>query len=111
MTLYLDQFINETITEHDKLAKAREIVTEDPAILAGTPIIKGTRVPVYDVANAAATGLSIMDIKDDYPGLTEEKIELAILYAKATPPRGRPKSSSSTKGRILSRKTYPRRSV
>jgi uncharacterized protein (DUF433 family) len=111
LTLNLDSFIDETIEGHDKLAKARDIVVEDPKILGGTPVIKGTRVPVYDVAAAATSGLSVSDIKDDYPSLSEEDIALAILYVKATPPRGRPKSSPSTKGRTISRKVYPRRSV
>jgi uncharacterized protein (DUF433 family) len=26
------------------------MVIEDPEILSGTPVIKGTRVPVYDIA-------------------------------------------------------------
>jgi uncharacterized protein (DUF433 family) len=111
MTLHLERFVDETIEGHDRLAKARAIVIEDPAILGGTPIIKGTRVPVYDVAAAAASGLSVADIKDDYPSLSKEMIELSILYAKATPPRGRPKSPSSTKGQIVSRKVLPRRSA
>ncbi|MDE4605815.1 DUF433 domain-containing protein [Sinorhizobium meliloti] len=34
----------------DDLAAAREIVTASPDVLGGTPVIRGTRVPVYDVA-------------------------------------------------------------
>jgi uncharacterized protein (DUF433 family) len=112
MTLNFDSFIEETIERHDRLAKARELVVEDPQILSGTPVIRGTRVPVYDVAASAASGLSIAEIKEDYPSLSEDKIELAILYAKSTPPRGRPKASSTpTKGRTVSRRVYSRRAV
>jgi uncharacterized protein (DUF433 family) len=111
LTLNFDRFIDDTIVEHGKLARARELVVEDPMILGGTPIIKGTRVPVYDVAAAAASGLSVAEIKDDYPSLSEEKIELSILYAKATPQRGRPKAPTSAKGRTLSHKVFPRRSA
>ena len=32
------------------LTEARQMVVEDPEILSGTPVIRGTRVPVHDVA-------------------------------------------------------------
>jgi uncharacterized protein (DUF433 family) len=112
MTLNFDRFIEDTIDGHERLAKAREIVVEDSRILSGTPVIRGTRVPVYDVAASAASGLSVAEIREDYPSLSEDKIELAILYAKSTPPRGRPKAAAtSSKRRTISRKVYPRRVV
>jgi len=46
LTLNFDRFITDTLAEHDKLTRARAAVTEDPEILGGTPVIKGTRVPV-----------------------------------------------------------------
>lgn len=33
-----------------KLASAEQMVVEDPEILSGTPVIRGTRVPVHTVA-------------------------------------------------------------
>lgn len=112
LTISFDKFIDETIEEHDKLARARGIVVEDPSILGGTPIIKGSRVPVYDIAASAASGLSISDIREDYPSLDESKIELAILYAKATPQRGRPKApTKERRGPTSVRKVFKRRSA
>ena len=32
------------------------MVVEDPEILSGTPVIRGTRIPVYDVAAQAEGG-------------------------------------------------------
>ncbi|AGG69841.1 Hypothetical protein SM2011_a0286 (plasmid) [Sinorhizobium meliloti 2011] len=37
-------------SERLDLAAAREIVTASPDVLGGTPVIRGTPVPVYDVA-------------------------------------------------------------
>jgi uncharacterized protein (DUF433 family) len=109
LTLNFDRFVDDTITGHDKLTKAREIVVEDPHILGGTPVIKGTRVPVYDIAASAARGQTPEEIKEDYPSLDEEKIASAILYAKATPQRGRPRmASSATRGTPVSRKVVKR---
>ena len=110
LTLNFAHFVEDTIAGHDRLSKARELVVEDPHILSGTPVIKGTRVPVYDIAASAARGLSPAEIKEDYPSLDEEKIGLAILYAKATPQRGRPKSvSPASRGTTISRKVVRRR--
>jgi hypothetical protein len=58
-------------------------------------VIRGTRIPVYDVAASAAAGISTERILAAYPGLDAEKIELAILFAQAYPPRGRPRSGSA----------------
>jgi uncharacterized protein (DUF433 family) len=77
-----------------QLQKAREMVVEDPEILSGTPVIRGTRVPVYDIASAVDSGTPIGRILKSYPSLKEWKIELASVYARAVPPRGRPKRIS-----------------
>jgi uncharacterized protein (DUF433 family) len=110
LTLNFDRFVSDTIAGHDRLTRAREIVVGDPHILSGTPVIKGTRVPVYDIAASAARGLTPAEIGEDYPSLDEEKIALAILYAKAIPQRGRPKAVSlTTRGTPVSRKLVKRR--
>jgi uncharacterized protein (DUF433 family) len=78
-----------------QLMKARESVTEDPEILGGTPVIKGTRVPVYDIAAAVDAGTPVDRILKSYPSLKDWQVELASVYARAVPPRGRPKRSVS----------------
>lgn len=109
LTLDFDRFFADTLAEHDKLTRARAAVTEDPEILGGTPVIKGTRVPVYDVAASAAAGVPLLQLQDAYPSLTRELIELAILYAKATPPRGRPRQAPHVAATSSSRKVPRRR--
>jgi uncharacterized protein (DUF433 family) len=109
LTLNFDRFIADTLAEHDKLTRARAAVTEDPEILGGTPVIKGTRVPVYDVAASAAAGVPMRRLQEAYPSLTRELIELAILYAKATPPRGRPRQPRRPTAMSPSRKVLRRR--
>jgi len=49
----------------------------------GTPVIQGTRIPVYDVAASVTAGLPMRRILSAYPGLDEEKVGLAVLYAEA----------------------------
>jgi len=74
-----------------RLNAARAQVIEDNEILSGTPVIKGTRVPVYDVAASVAAGISVESILSSYPSLKQEQVELAALFAEANPQRGRPR--------------------
>ena len=54
------------------------------------PVIRGTRVPVYDVAGLVLADVPTERILSDYPALNREKVELAAVFAEANPPRGRP---------------------
>lgn len=74
-----------------RLNAARAQVIEDNEILSGTLAIKGTRVPVYDVAASVAAGIPMDRILSSYPSLNREQVELAALYAEANPQRGRPR--------------------
>jgi len=74
-----------------RLNAARAQVVEDSEILSGTPVIKGTRVPVYDVAASVAAGIPMERILSSYPSINREQVELASLFAEANPQRGRPK--------------------
>ena len=80
--------VNDRLCE---LQKAQDMVVEDPEILSGTPIIQGTRIPVYDVASLVAEKTPMDELKELYPRLSEEQIRLAYVYAQARPLRGRPK--------------------
>jgi uncharacterized protein (DUF433 family) len=77
-------------TDPNRLEKACAQVIADPEILSGTPVIKGTRVPVYDVAASVAAGIPMEEILSSYPSLNREQVELAALYAEAHPPREAP---------------------
>nr|WP_234825850.1 DUF433 domain-containing protein [Sinorhizobium meliloti] len=71
----------------DDLAAAREIVTS-PDVLGGTPVIRGTRAPVYDVAASVAAGHSVERILEAWkPGHGEDK---ARLYLRGSEPVARP---------------------
>jgi uncharacterized protein (DUF433 family) len=85
-----------------ELLKAQEMVLEDPEILSGTPVIRGTRIPVYDVASLVAANTPTAELKELYPRLSEEQFQLAQVYAKARPLRGRPKRKSLPESRRIS---------
>jgi uncharacterized protein (DUF433 family) len=81
-----------------QLMKARQMVIEDPEILSGTPVIRDTRIPVYDIAAAFDSGTPVERILKSYPSLKDWQIELASIYARAVPARGRPKRTAYPSG-------------
>ena len=53
----------------------------DPKVMAGKPVIKGTRIPVEQILRLLAQGLTIERVLEDYPHLTKDDIMAALLYA------------------------------
>jgi uncharacterized protein (DUF433 family) len=53
----------------------------DPKIMAGKPVIKGTRIPVYLILDLLAAGEKVEDITREYPNLNEKDVIAAIEYA------------------------------
>lgn len=82
------------------LRKARQMIVRDPEILQGTPVVRGTRIPVYLIADMLGSGTSVQEILDGYPSLTEESVRLAQLYVRAFPKRGRPPRKKIGKHRV-----------
>lgn len=73
-----------------RLREAEQMTVSDPEILHGTPVYRGTRIPVELVADMLNDGASVEEILEGYPALDRNKIELAPLYVRAFPRRGRP---------------------
>lgn len=69
--------------EESAFIRALNMVVSDPEILRGTLVIKGTRVPIYDVAASINKGISVEKILEGYPSITAEHVELARFYARA----------------------------
>jgi uncharacterized protein (DUF433 family) len=66
------------------------MVESDPEIMRGAPVYRGTRIPVHAIADMLSQGATVAEILEGYPALTREKAELAPMYVKAFPRRGRP---------------------
>lgn len=73
-----------------QLAHTEEMVVSDPEIMRGTPVFKGTRIPVDLVADMLAQRSTAEEILQGYATLSKERIALAPLYMRAFPRRGRP---------------------
>ena len=53
----------------------------DPEILAGKPVIRGTRLAVEFILELLAAGQSESEILTHYPGLVREDILACLSYA------------------------------
>ena len=58
-----------------------EHIHSDPTILAGKPVIRGTRISVEFILELVASGASRDGILATYPHLTVEAVEEALRYA------------------------------
>ena len=58
-----------------------ERITVNPAIMAGKPVIKGTRLAVDFVLNLLAHGATAQEILEEYDGLVEADIQACLLFA------------------------------
>ena len=55
-------------------------ISVDPNICFGKPCIRGTRIWVTLILDFLANSMSVGEILEDYPQLTEESIRAAIAY-------------------------------
>jgi uncharacterized protein (DUF433 family) len=56
-------------------------IVVDPEILAGKPVVRGTRLAVEFILELLAAGQSEIEILSSYPGLTHEDILACLAYA------------------------------
>jgi uncharacterized protein (DUF433 family) len=56
-------------------------ITTDPDVLAGKPVIKGTRIAAELVIDLLASGSPEAEILRNYPRLTSEDIRACLAYA------------------------------
>jgi uncharacterized protein (DUF433 family) len=59
----------------------RDHITADPTVLAGKPILKGTRLSVELILGRLADGWSQDDLLASYPTLTSEALQAVFAFA------------------------------
>ena len=57
------------------------IITIDPNIRSGKPIIRGMRITVYDILSMLSDGMNFQEILEDFPQLNQEDIYAVLAYA------------------------------
>ena len=56
-------------------------VVTDPNVMAGKPVVRGTRIPVDLLVRMVAQGIPEAEILCEYPRLEREDIRAALTYA------------------------------
>ena len=59
-------------------------ITVDPDILSGTPVFRGTRVPVEALFNNLEAGVSIDEFLENFPTVSREQALEVIKFSGAT---------------------------
>lgn len=59
-----------------------ELIVRDPEIMSGTPVFRGTRVPVQTLFDYLEGGDTLDEFLDDFPSVTREQALAMLEYAK-----------------------------
>jgi uncharacterized protein (DUF433 family) len=60
-----------------------KVIVQDPEILGGEPVFKGTRVPVKSLFDHLEAGDSIEDFLDGFPSVKREQVVTLLEESKA----------------------------
>lgn len=68
-----------TFTQKKKgTCMALDVINIDPEIMGGTPVFRGTRVPIQSLFWHLEKGISLDEFLEDFPTITREQV-LALL--------------------------------
>ncbi|HVG45833.1 MAG TPA: DUF433 domain-containing protein [Longimicrobium sp.] len=60
----------------------RDYIAVDPAVLAGKPVVRGTRIGVEFLLELFASGWTHEQVIENYPGVTAEALAAVFAYAR-----------------------------
>ena len=77
-------------------------IVVNPEILAGKPIIEGTRLSVEHVSGLLNSGMSHAEIIEEYPELNEESLQAVLAFdSSRTADSGRANTSRAIRNRVV----------
>jgi uncharacterized protein (DUF433 family) len=59
----------------------KDRIVIDPKVMAGKPVVKGTRIPVERVIRHLADNPDLNDLFEAFPHLTVEDVKACLAYA------------------------------
>ena len=57
------------------------VITINTNVRSGKPTIRGLRYTVYDILSYLAAGMTVAEILDDFPDLTEGDVRACLSFA------------------------------
>mgnify|MGYP001606629655 CR=1 FL=1 len=64
------------------MATLQSVVHSDPEILGGTPVFRGTRVPVKNLLDYLAAGDTLVQFLDNFPTVKRDQAVAALELAR-----------------------------
>ena len=71
----------------------RDFIESRPEVLAGEPVLRGTRLSVRLIADLVRQGAGPDELAEDYD-VTPEQVDAAVTFDRVTPRRGRPRRAA-----------------
>ena len=59
-------------------------ITIDPEVLSGTPVFRGTRVPVDALLSNIEAGLTVDEFIENFPTVTREHVLQVLGFSRST---------------------------
>ena len=63
---------------------AKELINIDPKVMSGTPVFRGTRVPVQSLIDHIEGNIPIEEFLDDFPSVSRDKAVALLEVAFAS---------------------------
>jgi uncharacterized protein (DUF433 family) len=71
------------LSERDRTElREDDVVSCDPDVVSGTPVFKGTRVPVVTLFDYLLDNQSLDEFYDDFPTVTQDHVEGVLRSAR-----------------------------
>lgn len=95
--LEVDRIAREVLGRVERFERWKALLVRSDDILAGEPAFPNSRLAVRHVGEMLLRGGNVVEIREDYPYLTDEDMEFAPLFATAYPRVGRPRDPNPSR--------------
>jgi uncharacterized protein (DUF433 family) len=86
----------------------RRRIVVDPSLLAGKPVLRGTRLAVEFVLGLLASGWTYEQLRDHFPALTGDDVRACVAYEEERRFTGAPRRGAEAMARSTRRAGTPR---
>jgi len=74
--------IHSLLMDDTRMESGNTIIVRDPEILGGTPVFRGTRVPLQALFDSLEGGETLEEFLEGFPGVTREMAIAALEEAQ-----------------------------
>ena len=91
LELDVGRLVGDAVRKAEAYGAVRDaVIVEDELNPGGDPMVRGTDLSVYALADRMSECETTMNLRNEYPSLSRDAIDAALIYARAHPPVGAP---------------------